>query len=378
MKCLFNIVCVLIFSFETQAQIEDKIYREGHLKELLENIDTDEKLQFERKCAYHFHHLINEYRVQKRLHTLYWDDRLWLAARNHNLYMIKSGGLTHGESRNHESFTGGSPGERIQYSCYGAALTGVFGENILYNYAHDIEGSLDDIAYHMAKESFEDWKNSKPHNENMLDAAYFAHGTAFNVENTNWGTSVFIGKPKSYVEKEIQLNGDVALHEAYPPLFEMNGEEYHKQDFDEALIEAKLYLALANEMKLKSFNKNEIAMKSSRMHMVYMLQNGQVNLEEKKGMPQYFKSNTKKRFIKSGHVKALLKLMGHALEEIVFEFKTTRADLISGRAMEILITKIEKSALPPASTVEWGGIVQLIEKNNDYYCIADLLYLVEK
>lgn len=166
------------------------------LDNILKKIETDTIAKIERLAAFEFHHLLNNYRKQQRKQALDFDEIMWIAARNHNLYMKAAGDLTHRENMNQSNLsqftTGNYPSERVDFA---AADKEVYissgGENCLYNYSF-YGNNYVEIAKNMALAAFNQWKGSKGHHENMLTTDYKKHGIAFTYDgSTVWATNVF-------------------------------------------------------------------------------------------------------------------------------------------------------------------------------------------
>jgi uncharacterized protein YkwD len=113
-----------------------QILREGDISRILNDIKNSPDLQLERLAAYFFHQRINKYRLENGLTTLYWDDRMWLAARNHNLYLWKLNALTHDEVKTKTFFTGNKPWDRIQFVTFNNYKMEYYSENCLF-YTND-------------------------------------------------------------------------------------------------------------------------------------------------------------------------------------------------------------------------------------------------
>lgn len=75
------------------------------LDNILKEIENDTIAKIERLAAFEFHHLLNDYRKQQRKQALDFDEIMWIAARNHNLYMKVAGDLTHREDMNLSNLT---------------------------------------------------------------------------------------------------------------------------------------------------------------------------------------------------------------------------------------------------------------------------------
>ncbi|MDT8412175.1 MAG: CAP domain-containing protein [Vicingaceae bacterium] len=166
------------------------------LDNILNEVEIDTIAKIERLAAFEFHHLLNNYRKQQRKQALDFDEIMWVAARNHNLYMKAAKDLTHREDMKLSNLTpystGNYPSERVDFA---AADKEVYissgGENCLYNYSF-YGNNYVEIAKNMALTAFNQWKGSKGHHENMLTADYKKHGIAFTYDKgTVWATNVF-------------------------------------------------------------------------------------------------------------------------------------------------------------------------------------------
>jgi uncharacterized protein YkwD len=97
---------------------------------------------------------VNEYRKQKKLKELTWDDKAYKASDHHLKYMVKNSFVSHDESND-------TPTSFLRLKKYG--VNPIFsGENIrviMYSKNND---EL------MAKEIVDGWKKSPKHNEIML------------------------------------------------------------------------------------------------------------------------------------------------------------------------------------------------------------------
>ena len=183
------IICLLQIGNAQKNTIND-------LDNILNEVENDTIAKIERLAAFEFHHLLNNYRKQQRRSELDFDEIMWIAARNHNLYMKTTKDLTHREdmklSRLTPYSTGNYPSERVDFA---AADKEVYissgGENCLYNYSF-YGNNYVEIAKNMALTAFNQWKSSKGHHENMLTANYKKHGIAFTYDKgTVWATNVF-------------------------------------------------------------------------------------------------------------------------------------------------------------------------------------------
>lgn len=187
---LFGIIC---FLFQVSNAQKNTI---NDLDNILKEIENDTIAKIERLAAFEFHHLLNNYRKQQRKQALDFDEIMWIAARNHNLYMKAAGDLTHSEdmklSKLNSYATGSYPSERVDFAAADKELyISSGGENCLYNYSF-YGNNYVEIAKNMALTAFNQWKSSKGHHENMLTTNYKKHGIAFTYDQgTVWATNVF-------------------------------------------------------------------------------------------------------------------------------------------------------------------------------------------
>ena len=187
---LFGIIC---FLFQVSNAQKNTI---NDLDNILKEIENDTIAKIERLAAFEFHHLLNNYRKQQRRSELDFDEIMWIAARNHNLYMKAAGNLTHRENMNQSNLsrftTGNYPSERVDFAAADKEVhISSGGENCLYNYSF-YGNNYVEIAKNMALTAFNQWKSSKGHHENMLTANYKKHGIAFTYDQgTVWATNVF-------------------------------------------------------------------------------------------------------------------------------------------------------------------------------------------
>ena len=97
---------------------------------------------------------INEYRAEKGLSELLWDDKAYLAANLHSKYMIKNSVFTHEEKND-------TPNHDVRLMKYGVeAMSSA--ENIAKISHYVIKDEILAIAI------FNIWKRSPPHNKIML------------------------------------------------------------------------------------------------------------------------------------------------------------------------------------------------------------------
>lgn len=169
----------LSFFEETKINpIHHILLKDDALNSFLLELNTDSIIQTEILASYFFYQKINEYRKKNNVAELSWSNKLWMAARNHCVYMAFSK-YDHIESKGLMYFTGTTPSKRIGYVDAKWQNKYMTGENMLMNYSAYFRRSLINNAKNIAEASFEQWKASPEHNENMLSKDYTTEGTAF-------------------------------------------------------------------------------------------------------------------------------------------------------------------------------------------------------
>jgi uncharacterized protein YkwD len=157
------------------ATCEGQVYTAADLPTILNRSDSISRIEL--LAAKKFHAKLNEYRKQKGVNPLKWNDTLFLAAHNHNQWMTLNKRMTHDEFQLNYNFTGYDPTERVTYVC---------GQKVFYcaeNIApFGVVGkTIDEIAEVAATTALNAWKNDKPHDDNMLDK-HKRHGIAFSLK----------------------------------------------------------------------------------------------------------------------------------------------------------------------------------------------------
>jgi len=177
MRLFFAALICWLMALPTKAQYLE-IFQAKDLNRLLQASEHDSVLYLERLTAIYFHDLLNQYRVENKLKALAWDDTLWLASRNHNIWMLKNNQITHQQQENTKDYSGRSPGERHEYLLEKGKRSPWSGENCLMHFTAaslpiEIQANL------TAKSSLSQWVRSKGHNDNILNPNHDRHGAAF-------------------------------------------------------------------------------------------------------------------------------------------------------------------------------------------------------
>jgi len=347
--------------------IFEKTLKEGNLSHLLSEVPNSPDLQLERLAAYFFHQRINQYRLDNGLSTLYWDDRIWLAARNHNLYLWKLNALTHDEVKTNTFFTGNKPWDRIQYVTYNNYKMEYYAENCLF-YTNDFYTFNAENAIEIANRAFEQWKNSPGHNKNMLDPKHFAHGTSFiMVGDRLYGTTNF-GNASDFIKNEISINWNDSLAKLYLPNAEEKRKPYVATNWSVQVAEKELFnVVLAKMPKQKSTNNSDLTLAAT----MGMKGNNGIENDSKKV------ASTKQRYLKASK-NLILRLIFSKLHEKVYRFQFTKEQLTDKSALKVIDESISKE-LPASTKIDcWGGKCRLVSKDSLFVCDINLIYVIKK
>jgi uncharacterized protein YkwD len=196
MRRLFTLFTAVFLLQSLSAQTP---FRAESIPSFVAKSSTDSIACIERLAAHYFHKILNNYRKEKSLVELHWNDTLWIAGMNHSLWMKRQHELTHTERAKTWYFTGRHVGDRVLYASNGNEQLRWSAENALYN--SSIKGKdISAIALNMAKHAFEQWKGSPGHKKNMLKETSRSHGVSFIISTEHiWVTDVFafngVGQP---------------------------------------------------------------------------------------------------------------------------------------------------------------------------------------
>lgn len=259
--------CLVICLFPAIANAQ--LYTYQDVDALLKKAEQDSIAEIERMAALEFHKLINIYRTENGLKTMKWNETLWIATQNHNLWMAKSGSLSHHQTTANKYYSGTSPGDRLSYAQAGNSSFGWSGENALYNYS--CKGNTkEEIAKNIAQRSFTQWKNSKGHNENMLSKRHGSHGVAFKINGSVvWGTDLF--SPYGY---ESNPNNET-IHSRYYAAKTKTKTKPKSKRFSTAknrrLVHVDLITSINDDLHLK--NKNWSKKSNEAKRLAYRIAN---------------------------------------------------------------------------------------------------------
>ncbi len=377
---IISLLAILFCTISAQAyslkNIRDTIYQEAELIHLSRDLKKDTVMMLELMASYHFHQLINKYRTSKRKKTIYWDFKLWLAARNHSVFMLHNPSeFSHRESRSKPYFTGKSPGNRIDYVIHQTMkqedFTG-YAENIAVAGVGGIGGpdlngfkdvSMQDLIV-MAKDAAEDmfdlWKHSPGHNENMLRRDHLAHGTSIVFGKiSKYATSVFIIKKKYYSPDTISVDFLGENADQFPNLYKENGQEYKNYPRDMDRVKFKLFSSLAEQFRTLQVEPEKT---------LYEL----VKYEDTHPEDQL---PIKKRFIKANSIFSGFRLIGRKLNTLEDSRLFSFEDFYSLAGIEYIKEFILKNSALVTSSKSWGGVVDVSSKGNQFEVVIRVFLL---
>lgn len=339
MKPLRILVLLLGASAPLYAQIADV----SQLSATIQNANVDSTAKTERLAAIFFHEKINQYRVSLKKPALGWDDTLWLAAWNHDNWMMRNENLAHEEIKGTNLFTGVEPGDRYAYASNHKGSCDWSGENVLYNYSSSFTDCAKN-ALAIADYSFQQWKNSPGHNANMINPDSRVHGVAFRIADDGrvWATellayspsySPIVAKPAPLYSKNkieyvynavdtpyvdntpIKATAEtVTKQEDKQGKFVSASTKYVRLDLTETSddLENALYgSSTAHQSKAMA--------RAAQRHANYMAANSKVTHEERKKKRKYYGGSPQKRIAKASRgAKLFHKSSTHYVESIAF------------------------------------------------------------
>lgn len=393
MKRLHLLVLLLGLCPALKAQIAEN----SQLNTILKNASVDSIQKIERLAAILFHDKINAHRVANGIEKLGWDDTLWLASRNHNMWMMANDQLSHYEKPGTKSFNGYTPGDRYDYAAKGKGKCKWSGENALYNFSAGY-GTIAKNAEHIAEYSFQQWKGSPGHNENMLKGSSRVHGVAFTIVSGErvWATDLF-GRP-SYspiVANPASIPG-IKITGAPAPIasapapqpkivvettatntpastrskekFVSASKKYVKLDLEETT--ASLESALYNSAGVK---KSRPLSKAAQRHAEYMAANQKVVHEEKRQKRKYYAGSPQQRIVKASRgAKLFHKRSAEYIESIaMIQADAAALDLTALAKLIVLALDKEKTVTAEGTTtaVGFGMVIKRIRNELRIYVV---------
>ncbi|MCE2713069.1 MAG: CAP domain-containing protein [Cryomorphaceae bacterium] len=367
MSLLFRyLLCFLTaFSISISSKasvIEDTIYREGDLFSLMRGIKNDKLLQLERLTAFEFHQLINIYRQSKKLKTIYWDDKLWLAARNHSIYLIQNcKNLTHVETSSKPYFTGKEPSDRMNYVTYGSQEYAFGGfENCAVSAEMLPRTAIkllpEELSWQemvsfsrsTANEMFELWKHSPGHNSNMLESEHLAHGTSIVFgEHAQYTTSVFTQKQEFYSPDSLVLSFHDNWRNEFPERFTPKGHPFKEYPGGMGRGEYKIFQSFASLLQSRSCVPDKHLYELTKSENVLKLNGRQL----------------KNKYLKYSNFSGFFKAMKYEFIPLVYSGSCSEEEFFTLKPVQALS---DYFYVTPSlfSAIYWGGNLE-IQRNAD-------------
>jgi uncharacterized protein YkwD len=352
---------------------QTKTQKSNALKTVIGTAETDSVQYIERLAAYLFHNKINEYRAAKQLPTLAWDDTLWLASRNHSLWMQANAKLSHDEQTGTKLFTGKSPGDRYTYASAGNGKAAWCGENALYNYSAD-PGTANQVAETIAQYSLAQWQASPGHNENMLYENAFVEGTAFILDGQQvWATSLFARKPFNSAYEPIAIarpmsdkfntaaplpGHSVAVNTPAAPAKPVKKQTTSQMEksIRTSLLDG-MYAGVQSEKALNN---------AAKSHLTYLSLHKTTGSEEKKGKSRFTGATPQKRVRKASHGMGFFKSLRTRVQELTFT-KTYAVDQFDAATVSVEATNQFNTDRDASGNIRSMGMAVQIRKDKTNY-----------
>lgn len=406
MKRLHLLVLLLGLCPALKAQIAEN----SQLKTILKNASLDSIQKIERLAAILFHDKINAHRVANGKNTLGWDDTLWLASRNHNMWMMANDELAHMQKAGTKSFSGVTPGDRYDYAAKNKGKCSWSGENALYNFSAGY-GTIAKNAEHIAEYSFQQWKNSPGHNNNMLNGSSRVHGVAFTIVTGErvWATDLFgrpsyspivampapipgtpitatpspiasapapqpknvevVTKPEPVVVTTTATNTTTTQTKSKDGKFVSASAKYVKLDLEETTDE--LQNALYSSAGVK---KSKPLSKAAQHHAEYMAANQKVVHDEKKQKRKYYAGSPQQRIVKASRGAKLFRKRSAEYVESIAMVRADAATLdVNALSKEIVNALDKEKATTQKSTlaVGFGMVIKRVRNELRIYVVRE-------
>lgn len=374
------LVLLLGFCPALNAQVAENT----QLNVIIKNASIDSIQKIERLAAILFHDKINAHRVSHGKEKLGWDDTLWLASRNHNMWMMANEELSHHQKAGTKGFSGVTPGDRYDYASRRKGKCSWSGENALYNYSAGY-GTIQKNAEHIAEYSFNQWKNSPGHNENMLNGSSRVHGVAFTIVSGErvWGTDLF-GRP-SYSTivmmpaaiPGVKLTGTPELIVSAPapqpksksePVattpakaqktkFVSASAKYVKLNLEETTT--NLQNALYSSAGVKN---NKSLAKAAQHHAEYMAANQKLVHEEAKQKRKYYAGSPQQRIVKASRGAKLFHKKKIAYTESIAMVQADAAAFDINTISKTILAALDKEKTASTGTTDAVGFGMVIKR----------------
>jgi hypothetical protein len=378
---LFFLFLSLLGFSQNATSTKDSAYNKSLLKqedlsEILRDSDDNEKLILERLTAFFFHNLINEYRISSDKSWLFWNENLWLAARNHNVYMINEKDFGHFQNPDSKLFTGINPKARLSYVTGISRL--ICGENVHYSGGgNSKQTDMAEIAQEIAQESFKSWQNSPGHNKNMLNNAYNTHGTSFLINDKKIIATTVFQENKNFQLEEITITWDSELANQNIPNFIIKDNEVYSSKSEKDL--SKIVCDIIKSEFLRSTASHDRDMdKAAKKHVKYMIANNNQSSIEERSNKYYYAKTPKKRYLKAaGNFKWVSFMFTKVYDKSII-LNYPLKDFINPDMVFTDIGKKINKFLPHRPLIEkWGTSVSFYKEQDQYVCVLNFVYIIK-
>lgn len=364
---------VFFFNENTSAQnISDTIYKEEDIYRLLEQIQNDDQLQLEWLSSLHFHKMLNDYRNSKNLKSVHWDHNLWMAARNHNIYLLRDiKHLSHTQIRNKPFFTGNRPEDRVEFvtynsnelkfagfeNCYGISTLGR-----MPNVKIEIK-EMNDMAKDKAEEAFEAWRKSSAHNKNMLDAEHITHGTSivfgrFGIH----GTSIFARKQKYYEPDTLFLPFMQNIVNKNDFLIDNNYQDFESHKDIIPRVNYKYFYLITDFFEKREIDANKTMYKITQLEILPKTQ---------KELNKFYR--------KERGVKGIFELMTHEPKCFQLSYDMNYEDYKKLKGGNVVRDWLQNQLENESEDIKsWGGNIKTKRRGKEVRIEMDLVLLVKK
>ncbi len=366
------VVSLPLFSQSTLERAES-------LRSIVKTAESDSIQYIERTAAYLFHQKINAYRISKKSPALQWDDTLWLAAKNHNLWMSENDDLEHSENKGTPAYSGASPGDRYQYVTSYKGKTQWSGENVLYNYSAYGQ-TANEIAERIAQYSIEQWQGSPGHNDNMLNADSYLHGVAFKIDGGKvWSTDLFARKPYDAGYRNMAFNapasttfsnhGTIASNNTFTNAPAGNETVAAPKKQTTSQFEKSIRTSLSGRIFGEDVVTEKALLSAAKSHLAYMALHKTTTSEEKKGKSRFTGTTPMKRVKKAARLKEFFKKMRSNVFEYVFTKTYSADDFTAEDAVIDATNKFSAERKGIAGELKTTGIAVQVRKLKTSYTV---------
>ena len=371
MKVLVSTLFFLVNLFVVFSQNSTtKICNISSINDLLNLSKNDSIQKIERLAALKFHILINNYRLKNGLDTIGWDEGLWLTCRNHNLWMASNSDLTHQQLKNTKFFTGEHPNNRYDYTTLNKGNCNWSGENALSNFNCDGKNIVE-ITDNISTTSFEQWKYSPGHNENMLGKSHKVHGVAFLLKSYSkeyypntivWGTDLFSSNQDGQFNHSLSPVNPSNLTFFKSNILRKSNVKLNLRKLEEELLQ-KLYSSYSDK-KNELIEINKAMEKASLNHSVYMSTVKQLTHNEVKTKRNFYGQNAKQRMIKATYGLFCLSKNKSKLIESIAVIESDIKTLDVEQLVDEIQTKLDLDKKTNSNNSKMGyGIILKQDKN---------------